>query len=145
MTKHEFLFSPGQWVGEGRITFSSSADHLRFYTKWLITKDAIGNLLCQQHVEMEGGQDRVINAFLVSNITPDSFAIELSNDLLDKVSGKGIIDPQTIAWEFRGHNDFEGFEVYESQANGDYMLHAEYSSLEQFRTIIDGRIWKKST
>jgi hypothetical protein len=65
--------------------------------------------------------------------------------MLGSVQGKGIIDAKTIAWEFRGHPDFEGFEVYELQENGDFMLHAEYSSLDQIRTIIDGRIWKKAT
>lgn len=144
LVKHEFLFSPGQWIGEGRVTFSTSPEHLRFYTKWSIEKGPQGNFNCQQHVEMESGQDHVFNTFLISHITSDSFVIELHNEILGKISGKGVIDPQTIAWEFRGHNEFEGFEVYELQDNGDYMLHAEYSSTEQFRTIIDGRIWKKA-
>lgn len=145
MSNHEFLFTSGQWVGEGKVTFSSSSQHLRFYTKWLLEKDDAGHVHCQQHVEMEGGQDRVFNVFLVSHILSESFVIELSNEMLGKIYGKGVIDAKTIAWEFRGHPEFEGFEVYELQENGDYMLHAEYSSVEQFRTIIDGRIWKKST
>jgi hypothetical protein len=40
---------------------------------------------------------------------------------------------------------FEGFEVYEQQENGDYFLHAEYGSPDQFRTIIEGLIWRKGT
>lgn len=145
MVNHEFLLSPGKWIGEGKVTFSTSPEHLRFYTKWQIEKDDSGNLHCQQYVEMEGGQDRVENIFMISEVLPDSFVIQLSNDLLGRISGKGVIDPETIAWEFRGSEEFEGFEVYELQDNGDYMLHAEYSSTEQFRTIIDGRIWKKSS
>lgn len=144
MGTHEFIFSPGQWIGEGRVTFSSSPDHLRFYTKWTIDKEETGKIRCQQQVEMEGGEERVFNSFTFSNIEASSFILELSNELLGSVKGKGVIDPKTIAWEFRGNPEFEGFEVYELQENGDYMLHAEYASTGQFRTIIDGRIWKKS-
>lgn len=143
-SSHQFLFSPGLWVGEGRVTFSSSPDHLRFYTKWNIEKENQGMIPCQQHVEMEGGEDRVFNNFVFSAVTSSSFLLELTNELLGNVKGKGVIDPKTIAWEFRGNDEFEGFEVYELQENGDYMLHAEYASTDQFRTIIDGRIWKKS-
>jgi hypothetical protein len=70
--------------------------------------------------------------------------MELENELLGKVKGAGVIDEKTIAWEFHGTGGLEGFEVYELQDNGDYMMHAEYSSPDQFRTIIDGRIWKKN-
>lgn len=145
MNSHKFIFAPGQWIGEGRITFSASTEHLRFYTKWVIENEEKGSVRCQQDVEMEGGEDRVFNGFLFSNILPNSFAIELTNELLGSVTGKGVIDSKTIAWEFRGHPEFEGFEVYELQENGDYMLHAEYATTEQFRTIIDGRIWKKAS
>jgi hypothetical protein len=55
-----------------------------------------------------------------------------------------VIDAKTIAWEFRNNEEFQGFEVYELQENGDYMLHAEYSTSEDFRTIIDGRVWQKA-
>ena len=71
--------------------------------------------------------------------------MELENELLGTVKGTGVIDENTIAWEFHGTGGLEGFEVYELQDNGDYMMHAEYSSPDQFRTIIDGRIWKKNT
>ena len=145
MHTHHFIFFPGQWVGEGRITFTASPEHLRFYTKWTIEETKKGIINCQQEVEMEGGDENVHNDFLFSEVMADSFAVELSNDLLGTVRGKGIIDAKTIAWEFRGHANFEGFEVYELQENGDYMIHAEYASPDLFRTIIDGRIWKKST
>lgn len=144
MTNHEFIFSPGQWIGEGKITFSTSPQHLRFYTKWVVEKKESGVIRCQQHVEMEGGEESVFNAFSFSHFTTNDFRLELTNDLLGSVKGKGVIDDKTLAWEFRGYNDFEGFEVYELQDNGDYMLHAEYASSDQFRTIIDGRIWRKS-
>jgi hypothetical protein len=143
MPIHDFIFKPGVWVGEGKVTFSASPEHVRFYTKWTIKKENDQVITCQQHVEMEGGESNVYNTFVFSHILPDSFKVELRSELLDIVQGKGVIDKKTIAWEFRNHPEFEGFEVYELQDNGDFMLHAEYTSIDQMRTIIDGRIWKK--
>lgn len=144
MFNHEFMFKPGVWVGEGGVTLSASPERLRFYTKWTVDSGKNHVMLCHQHVEMEGGKSNVYNTFAISDVLPISFSIELSNELLGIVHGKGLTDKKTIAWEFRGHLEFEGFEVYELQDNGDYNLHAEYSSVDQIRTIIDGRIWKKS-
>jgi len=141
---HEFIFKKGIWIGEGKITFSVSPDHLHFYTKWMIDPMVTTVIRSQQLVEMEGRAENLFNQFNFSHITEKDFQIQLSSELLGSVTGKGIVDKRTIAWEFRGYPDFEGFEVYELEDNGDYMLHAEYSSTEQFRTIIDGRIWKKA-
>jgi hypothetical protein len=143
MFTHHFIFSPSRWIGEGRITFSVSPEHLHFYTQWLIEKEEDRAIQGQQQVQMEGGEENVNNIFVFTNILQKTFAIELTNDQLGTVKGKGVIDAKTIAWEFREHEFFEGFEVYELQDNGDYMLHAEYVSPDQFRTIIDGRIWQK--
>ncbi len=144
-TIHRFLFTPGRWIGEGRITFSSSPEYLRFYTGWNVGKSTPPAVEWQQEVEMEGESESLVNSFSFTDITPTSFTIQLKNSLVGKVTGTGVIDPKTIAWEFRGQEHFEGFEVYELQDNGDYMLHAEYASPDQFRTIIDGRIWKKES
>lgn len=144
MTIHDFIFKSGLWVGEGKVTFSASPERVRFYTKWTIQKETDKTITCQQHVEMEGGESNVYNTFIFSNIQPTSFSVELISELLGSVQGKGLIDAKTIAWEFRGHPEFQGFEVYELQENGDYSLHAEYSSMDQIRTIIDGRVWKKA-
>lgn len=141
---HPFILDSGSWIGEGKITFSASPEHVRFYTKWQIEQKANEQIVCMQRVEMESGIDPVINAFTFSNIEPASFVVHLKNDMFGDLMGKGVIDTKTIAWEFRGHPQFEGFEVYELQDDGDYMLHAEYASPDLFRTIIDGRIWKKS-
>lgn len=141
---HEFIFQPGLWIGEGKISFSSSPDHLHFYTKWMIASETDGFIHCQQKVETRGVDDLVVNSFKLGKLTPSSFNIELKNELVGKVTGQGIIDSKTIAWEFRGNHQVEGFEVYEIQDNSDYTVHAEYSSTDQFRTIIDGRIWKKA-
>lgn len=146
MKVHEFIFKPGTWVGEGKVTFSASPERVRFYTKWTIEKEKNGEITCQQHVEMEGGDSNVYNTFIFSDIqlATGTFNVELTSEMLGSVQGKGLIDVKTIAWEFRDHPEFQGFEVYELQDNGDFMLHAEYSSVDQIRTIIDGRIWKKA-
>lgn len=143
MDKFDFIFKPGLWIGEGKVTFSASPETVRFYTKWTVEEEKNKMIACQQHVEMEGGESNVYNTFVFSNLLPNSFSVELTSEMLGTAQGKGIIDEKTIAWEFRGHPEFEGFEVYELQDNGDFMLHAEYASIDQIRTIIDGRIWKK--
>lgn len=144
MTQHHFILFPGKWVGEGNITFSASPDQLHFYTRWMIGDVNSGAITCTQEVEMPGNEPNMLNNFLFSELSANAFQVQLENDILGKVQGKGIIDTKTIAWEFHGGPSLEGFEVYELQDNGDYKMHAEYSSPDQFRTIIDGRIWKKS-
>lgn len=144
MSSHSFIFLPGRWIGEGRVGFSASSDTLHFYTQWQINPIEGSVIQCTQEVDMPG-TDKSLNTFAISEITAVSFVINLQNDILGKVQGRGIIEPKTIAWEFHGQGTLEGFEVYEMQENGDYMMHAEYASQAQFRTIIDGRIWKKDT
>lgn len=150
MQAHKFLFSQSDWIGQGKLTFSHSAGHLRFYTKWIIQKQKDGFIHAEQHIEQEGESDRLFNSFTIASIAEGAFEITLSNELMGTVHGHGIIDAKTIAWEFKrkaeGEDEtaFEGFEVYELQDNGDYMLHAEYLSANSFRTIIDGRIWQKA-
>jgi hypothetical protein len=150
MPKQLFLFNPGNWIGQGKITFSHAPGHLRFYTKWIVHPQKKDAITADQQIEQEGGGELLINTFQLSAITESSFDITLSNALTGVVEGKGLIHEKSIAWEFRRPANFtheihfEGFEVYELQENGDYMLHAEYFSGDQFRTTIDGRIWKKS-
>lgn len=145
MNDHLFIFQPGTWIGEGRIAFSASPELVRFYTKWIVDQENKGLITSEQQVEIQGTEPNTKTQFRFSNITPGTFAVELENENLGKVYGNGVIDPRTIAWEFHTKTEgLEGFEVYELQENGDYMLHAEYASADQFRTIIDGRIWKKS-
>lgn len=140
---HHFIFVPSQWIGEGKISFSSSPENLHFYTKWIISPIASQAIHCQQKVETQGSSDQMLNHFKIFEVTVNSFKIELKNDLVGSIEGQGVIEAKTVAWEFRGNNQIEGFEVYEQQDNGDYLVHAEYASFDQFRTIIDGRLWKR--
>lgn len=145
MIQHEFIFHPGSWVGEGKVSFNSTSETLHFYTKWTVEKADSFGIGANQIVEIQGSEPSMKNHFVLTEVTPAKFAIHLENDILGKVTGSGVLDGKTIAWEFHGQGSLEGFEVYELQDNGDYMLHAEYTSKDQFRTVIDGRIWKKST
>lgn len=145
MPNAEFIFTPGLWLGEGKISFSASPEFLKFYTKWEIQKGEAGVMTATQTVEMQGTEEHIINSFTFSEIQPTSFEVLLENNLIGSVSGKGLCDENLIAWEFHGQNGFEGFEVYERQEIGDYFLHAEYGTPDQFRTIIEGLIWRKGS
>lgn len=140
---HHFLFEPGFWIGEGRVTFSTSSEILHFYTKWESKGLVDGSIVCMQLVEMQGANEHVLNRFVITDIKPDSFAITLNNDLVDQVVGIGVLDDQTIAWEFRADSGLEGFESFKLLEGGEYSVHSEYASHEQFRSIIEGKIWKK--
>jgi hypothetical protein len=144
MIQHEFIFHPGNWIGEGKVAFSATPEILHFYTKWIVEKANPHGIPGAQFVEIQGNDPPMRNVFLFSDITPTNFIIHLENEILGAVDGTGIIDAKTIAWEFHGKEKLEGFEVYELQENGDYLVHAEYTSSDQFRTVIDGRVWKKS-
>lgn len=147
MDKHPFLFHRGKWVGEGKISFSASPEELKFYTRWTFPEDPSKGddkaIYCTQHVEMMGDQEHIYNHFTFFHFKDDSFEVELENELIGRVQGVGVADEKKIAWEFRGHPNFEGFEAYQAQKSGDYSFHAEYVSPDQFRSIIDGRLWKK--
>lgn len=145
MHDHRFIFHPGIWLGEGNVTFTASPESLHFYTRWEVSSSDGGIIACKQVVEMKDQGDSINNVFCFSSLEQNAFVIELSNDILGTVAGKGLVDPRTIAWEFRAQEMFEGFEVYELQPNGEYLLHAEYASPEQYRTIINGKIWLKTT
>lgn len=145
MLPHSFIFSTGIWIGEGKITFSTSPEHIKFYTKWQVSDEENGLFVAKQTVEMQGIKEHVVNIYTFQTITPNNFTLSLANDLMGKVKGKGVIDQNTIAWELLREDSFEGFEVYERQENGDYTFHAEYSSTEQYRTIVEGLIWQKSS
>lgn len=146
---HPFILSPGDWLGQGKIAFSASKEVLDFYTKWFIPKveskeKPHDRLEIVQSVEMVGAEEAIENRFVINNITATNFHIRLENELIGVVIGSGVIDKDRVAWEFRGHPNFEGFEVYELQKDGQYLFHAEYVSPDQFRSIIDGKIWKKT-
>lgn len=145
MPKKEFIFTSDLWLGEGKISFSSSPEFLKFYTKWEIKEVNPGIMVATQTVQMQGMEEQMINRLTFTDIRSEYFKVSLENNIVGNISGTGLRNENIIAWEFRGQSAFEGFEVYERQENGDYFLHAEYGSPDQFRTIIEGLIWRKGS
>lgn len=144
MPTHAFIFEPGTWIGEGKVAFSASPEEIKFYTRWSVDKLKKGSITCSQEVELHGIDEKVNNAFELKEIEAHSFLMILENELIGEAQGKGVISEETIAWEVKGPDNFQGYEVYERQVDGEYLFHAEYTSDDQYRTIINGRIWKKS-
>lgn len=141
---HKFIFSPGIWLGQGLISFSMSPEQLQFNTRWTISEEENDEISLQQEVEIHDAQDKMLNKFTLSAFQQDSFTVCLRNDILGKVTGKGVADEKIIAWEFRGTDlNFEGFEVFEKQDEEGYLTRAEFTSKDQMRTTIEGTIWKK--
>lgn len=136
-----FIFSKGVWLGEGVIAFAGSPDTVKFFTRWTIEKEKDGMIACMQEVELHGLEQKSENAIHFTLLKEGDFKISLENELMGKVTGKGIWDKKKMAWELRDQPGMEGYEVYELQENGEYIFHSEFSS-PPFRTIIDGRLWK---
>lgn len=146
LTKHTFLFNPQHWVGDGTITFNEFGHGLKFYTQWKVLEISKDQISCTQEIEVEGLMDKTQNRFILSGIKNNTFIITLENESLGRVVGKGVYDDKTVAWEFSNKElGFEGFEVYEVQADGNYITRGEYISIDQLRTIIEGKIWKKQS
>ena len=143
MLLNEFILETGTWLGEGKISFTASPEFIKFYTRWTIEKISDNLIKAIQTVEMIGVLEQLVNTFLITNIKRNSFVITLENNVVESIQGKGLRSESSIAWEFRGQKDFEGFEVYERQENGDFFMHAEYGSPEQYRTLVEGLICAK--
>jgi hypothetical protein len=143
--KHPFILKPGNWLGEGKITLSMVEEELPFYTRWNVPPSDKGRIASKQEIQISTLSDMMQNQFVFYDITAKSFAIELENQSLGKVIGKGMINDCLIGWEFRlDHLGFEGFEFYEKSDLPDtYLMHAEYATNDDFRTVIHGKIWLK--
>ncbi len=144
MTEHKFILSPSTWLGEGKIQLNMVEEELPFYTRWNVgQKDKTGIIECVQEIQVKGLSDMMHNQFLFFDLAPGAFSVDLDNPALGKISGKGLITDKTIAWEFRAPQiGFEGFEMYEKQADDVYLLHAEYATTDQLRTVIRGKVWQ---
>ncbi len=141
--KHPFILKPGSWFGEGKITLSMMDEELPFYTRWKVPEGEKGRIESMQEIQISGLSDVMQNQFIFYDITRKNFSIELENQSLGKVVGKGMINDKLIGWEFRlEHLGFEGFEFYEKgEASDTYLMHAEYATNDDFRTVIHGKIW----
>lgn len=139
----EFIFTPGIWLGEGKISFSASPEFIKFYMKWEITEEAPLFMKARQMIQMQGIEEKTVNDYIFTDIHADSFRVILENEALGKAEGQGIVDEKIIAWEFIKPSTFVGFETYERKDNGDFFLHAEFGTNDHYRTIIEGLVWPK--
>lgn len=144
MSAHSFILTPSQWLGEGKIVLNMVEEELAFFTRWNVSdKDPSGLIECVQEIQVKGLSDIMMNQFIFTNVSASSFTIELENQALGKIIGTGVINDKVIGWEFRMPElGFEGFEFYEKQPDNGYLMHAEYSTSDQFRTLIKGRVWQ---
>ena len=70
----------------------------------------------------------------------------MENHAIGNVEGIGVVDESQIGWEFRVEKlGFEGFESYEKQSDDSYRRQGEFSTIDQLRTTIQGKIWKQLT
>lgn len=146
MTTHPFILTPSAWLGEGKIQLNMVEEELAFFTRWNVgQKDETGKIECIQEIQVKGLSEIMHNQFLFYDLAPGAFTIDLDNPALGKVTGSGLITDKVIAWEFRASDlGFEGFEFYERQSDDTYLMRAEYATSDQFRTIIQGKVWKQA-
>jgi hypothetical protein len=144
---HQFLMTPSSWLGQGKIQLNMVSEELAFFTRWNVDNvDGDGRIECLQEIQVKGLSDIMHNEFLIYNVANGEFAIDLENQALGKITGIGIVNEKVIAWEFRIEEiGFEGFEFYEKQDENNYLMRAEYATSDQFRTLIQGRVWKQTT
>lgn len=145
MLGHHFLFQPGAWLGEGKIQLNMVKDELDFYTRWNVGfVNQFGLIDSTQEIQVKGLAETMNNQFVISHIQNGKFDIELENQSMGKVVGTGLVTDKTIAWEFRmPEMGFEGMEFYELQPDKSYKMRAEYSTEDDYRTTIQGRIWQQ--
>ncbi len=146
MVHHLFLLQPSSWLGEGKIRLNMVEEELFFFTRWSMAFEEEGEgsaVRCLQEIQVKGMSDIMHNQFTIRDFSPNSFVIDLENQALGKVSGIGLLNQEIIGWEFRVPElGFEGFEFYEKQADNSYLMRAEYATSDQFRTMINGKIWQ---
>ncbi len=147
MTQHHFLLSPGTWLGQGKIQLNMVSEELAFFTRWNVTNiGGDGRIECVQEIQVKGLSDVMNNEFLIYNLNSGEFSIDLENQALGKITGKGLVSDKVIAWEFRIEEiGFDGFELYEKKDDKNYDMRAEYATSDQFRTLIQGRLWLQTT
>lgn len=150
MASHPFIFSPGEWLGYGTLTFTLSPAVLQFYTKWKCHAEKDGVIVCEQFIEKQGVEEIVLNTYTFSEISDSAFTVQLGSDVVGIVTGKGVIEENIIVWRFpqripyRDSTGFEGVESYTMMENGDYQVLAEYVADLEHRTMIHGTLWKRS-
>lgn len=147
MYNHSFIFSPGTWQGEGKIVLNMVEEELLFNMQWSIpNKDFAGKVSCAQDIQIHGLSENMRNELSFYDFQNKVFAVDMENQNVGRIVGQGIVDDKMIAWEFRNNDlNFEGYETYNLQEDGSYLMKGEYVTSDQFRTQIEARLWLRST
>lgn len=138
--EHSFLFFPGQWLGEGNITFSSSPEVLHFYTSWKSAQDQIW--VWTQKVQIVGNEEEMVNTYTIHEVSGSQFFLTLNNTWVGEVSAEGLTDAKKIEWTYTNPQVMSGGETYFLQENGEYLFHAEFHTQDLFRIKIEGKLWR---
>lgn len=143
MFNHTFILSSGNWVGEGKITLNMVEEELIFNTNWTVqNKDFAGKVTCAQDIQVQGLSENMRNELTFYDFQPKTFLVDMENQNVGRIVGNGVYDEKMIAWEFRNNEmNFEGYETYTLQGDGSYSMRGEYVTSDQFRTVIEARIW----
>ena len=143
MFNHSFIFTPGSWTGEGKILLNMVEEELIFSTNWAIQdKDFVGKVTCAQEIQIQGLSDNMRNELLFYDFKNKVFSVDMENQNVGRIVGTGVYDEKMIAWEFLNNDmNFEGYEVYQKQPDGSYQMKGEYVTSDQFRTLIEARIF----
>lgn len=146
MLNHSFIFSPGSWSGEGKITLNMVEEELFFNTQWAVqNKDFGGKVACAQEIQIQGLSENMRNELAFYDFQNKTFSVDMENQNVGRIVGTGVFDEKMIAWEFRNNDmNFEGYETYHLQPDGSYHMKGEYVTSDQFRTQIEARIWLRS-
>lgn len=145
---HIFLFTPGEWIGYGKIIISGAKEEISFITKWKISEIDQDTIYAEQLVEKQGVEDVLLNQYRFSNFSGNKFKVALENDILEQsVFGEGKFDESSIIWVFQSLDSpvgLNGVEMYYRQKNDEYSLKAEYVLDDEHKTVIEGHIWRKN-
>jgi hypothetical protein len=147
MFNHSFIFNPGSWIGEGKITLNMVEEELVFNSNWTVQdKDSLGKVTCAQDIAIRGLSDSMRNELTFYDFGGKNFIVDMENQNIGKITGIGVFDEKMIAWEFRDNEqNFEGYESYDLQPDGSYLMRGEYVTSDQLRTCIEAKIWPGKT
>src|SRR5689334_22923900 len=96
---HEFLLTQSSWIGQGKIKLNMVAEELIFFTRWNIGDlDGSGRIESMQEIQVKGLSDIMHNQFTIYDVNSGQFSIELENQAIGKITGKGVINEKVIAW-----------------------------------------------
>ncbi len=121
-------------------------EELIFNTNWAVqNKDFAGKVTCSQEILIQGLSENMRNELSFYDFQTKTFSVDMENPNVGRIVGTGVYDDKMIAWEFRNNDmKFEGYETYNLQPDGSYQMKGEYVTSDQFRTMIEARIWLSS-